>query len=91
MNIMGPTRESRVSGPLGRHGVLVWAGCGRSFMLCYVMLQSRLQCDLYSRMWTHMVMDMAHRQLYGAVAGARAAHACSLHQTRPGPAASAAR
>ena len=22
---MGPTLESRVSGPLGRHGVLVWA------------------------------------------------------------------
>ena len=35
---MGPTLESRVSGPLGRHGVLVWAGCGgRIFMLCYVM------------------------------------------------------
>ena len=31
-----PTLESRVSGPLGRHGVLVWAGCGRSNMLCYV-------------------------------------------------------
>ena len=35
---MGPTLESRVSGPLGRHGVLVWAGCGRILMLCYVML-----------------------------------------------------
>ena len=35
MNIMGPTRESRVSGPLGRHGVLVWAGYGRSIMLYY--------------------------------------------------------
>ena len=35
---MGPTLESRVSGPLGRHGVLVWAGFGRIFMLCYVML-----------------------------------------------------
>ena len=34
---MGPTLESRVSGPLGRHGVLVWAGCGRILMLCYVM------------------------------------------------------
>ena len=33
---MGPTLESRVSGPLGRHGVLVWAGCGRILMLCYV-------------------------------------------------------
>ena len=36
---MGPTLESRVSGPLGRHGVLVWAGCGRPdfyVMLCYV-------------------------------------------------------
>ena len=34
---MGPTLESRVSGPLGRHGVLVWAGCGRILMLllCY--------------------------------------------------------
>ena len=37
---MGPTLESRVSGPLGRHGVLVWAGCGRILMLCYVMLWS---------------------------------------------------
>ena len=31
---MGPTLESRVSGPLGRHGVFVWAGCGRILMLC---------------------------------------------------------
>ena len=30
-----PTRGSRVSGPLGRHGVLVWAGYGRSIMLYY--------------------------------------------------------
>ena len=30
---MSPTLESRVSGPLGRHGVLVWAGFGRIFML----------------------------------------------------------
>ena len=30
---MSPTLESRVSGPLGRHGVLVWAGYGRSIML----------------------------------------------------------
>ena len=32
-------RKSRVSGPLGRHGVLVWAGYGRSInyvMLCYM-------------------------------------------------------
>ena len=35
---MGPTLESRVSGPLGRHGVLVWAGlpAGESGILCYV-------------------------------------------------------
>ena len=38
---MSPTLESRVqlyrigSRPLGRHGVLVWAGYGRSIMLCY--------------------------------------------------------
>ena len=38
---MGPTLESRVSGPLGRHGVLVWAGCGRILMLCYVTVQRR--------------------------------------------------
>ena len=31
---MGPTLESRVPGPLGRRGVLVWAGFGRSIMLC---------------------------------------------------------
>ena len=37
---MGPTLESRVSGPLGRHGVLVRAGYGRSIMLCYVMSQA---------------------------------------------------
>ena len=30
--------KSRVSGPLGRHGVLVRAGFGRNNMLCYVML-----------------------------------------------------
>ena len=35
---MGPTLESRVSGPLGRHGVLVRAGYGRSIMLCVMLL-----------------------------------------------------
>ena len=30
---MSPTLESRVSGPLGRHVVLVWAGYGRSIVL----------------------------------------------------------
>ena len=35
---MGPTLESRVSGPLGRHGVLVWAGYGRILTVQYVML-----------------------------------------------------
>ena len=34
---MDPTLESRVSGPLGRHGVLVWAGLPAG-VLCYVML-----------------------------------------------------
>ena len=33
---MGPTLESRVSGPLGRHGVLVWAGLAAG-IFCYVM------------------------------------------------------
>ena len=47
MNIMGPTRESRVSGPLGRHGVLVWAGYGRSNMLCYDITHFKLY-DLLS-------------------------------------------
>ena len=42
---MGPTLESRVSGPLGRHGVLVWAGCGR-ILTCYVMLVT-VNCSLY--------------------------------------------
>ena len=47
---MGPTLESRVSGPLGRHGVLVWAGYGRILMcysICYCMLyqhEKRSQC-----------------------------------------------
>ena len=40
---MGPTLESRVSGPLGRHGVLVWAGCGRILMLCYVMQEDNMR------------------------------------------------
>ena len=45
---MGPTLESRVSGPLGRRGVLVWAGCGR--ILCYVMLlrNDELSRDAFS-------------------------------------------
>ena len=36
---MGSTLDSRVSAPLGRHGVLVWAGFGRTgfFMLCYAL------------------------------------------------------
>ena len=34
---MGPTLESRVSGPLDHRGVLVRAGYGRSIMFCYVM------------------------------------------------------
>ena len=34
---MGPTLESRVLGPLSRHGVLVWAGLPAG-VLCYVML-----------------------------------------------------
>ena len=35
---MGPTLESRVSGPLGRHGVLVWADLRPDCYDCYVML-----------------------------------------------------
>ena len=36
---MGPTLESRVSGPLGRHGVLVRAGYGRSIMFYVYFLE----------------------------------------------------
>ena len=48
---MSPTLESRVSGPLGRHVVLVWAGYGRrpEFQLsCYVVLIVML-CHFYAR------------------------------------------
>ena len=42
---MGPTLESRVSGPLGRHGVLVWAGYGRINVCMYVwVIVYRLYC-----------------------------------------------
>ena len=41
--LMARHLESRVSGPLGRHYVLVWAGCGRIIMLCYVMFRNQSQ------------------------------------------------
>ena len=50
---MSPTLESRVSGPLGRHGVLVRAGLPAG-ILCYVMLQLYKSC-------CHMLMH-AHSQ-----------------------------
>ena len=44
----------------------------------------RLQCDLYSRYVDTHGHDMAHRQLYGAVAGR--ARRTRVHFTRPDPA-----
>ena len=65
---MGPTLESRVSGPLGRHGVLVWAGCGRVLMLCYVMLAL-----LYS---TVLLLQLYRARLYVSLASAMHVWCC---------------
>ena len=37
---MGPTLESRVSGPLGRRGALVWAGLPAGVLMLFIMLYS---------------------------------------------------